>query len=129
MLTCQIITIKVHFEIEYYMVRLNSEKLIFPVEFFSNPRSDSKWVSNSESVDIKILTWFPGNLVLEILIKICKCVGSTNMRGRFLVKVYLIAIHKCTAILRYFLVKVYLILSKLTQFSPTWNAIFGRLLA
>ena len=45
-------------------------------------------VSDAESHDIKILPRFPGNPTLEILIKIHNCVGSTNMRGRFLMKVW-----------------------------------------
>ena len=61
-------------------------------------------MKNSESDDIKILTGFPGNAILEILIKICNCVGGTNMRGRFLVKLCLIAIFNCPVILRCFLV-------------------------
>ena len=56
----------------------------FPVEIFPNPNRDSDSVKNSESHDIHFLTWFPGNPTLELLIKICNCVGYTNMRGRFL---------------------------------------------
>ena len=86
------------------------------MEIFSNPNRDSDSVKNSESNDIKVLTRFPGNPVLEILIKICNCVGSSNMRGWFLVNVCLIAIYNCPVILRYFLVWVYLILNEPTHF-------------
>ena len=74
------------------------------MEIFSNSKRDSDSVKNSESNDIKVLTRFPGNPVLEILIKICNCVGSSNMRGWFLINVCLIAIYNCPVILRYFLV-------------------------
>ena len=73
------------------------------MEIFAKPNRDSDSVKNSESRDIKILTRFPGNLILKILIKICNCVGYTNMRRRFLVKVSLIALFNCPVILRYFL--------------------------
>ena len=63
----------------------------------SNRLFDS--VSDAESRDIKILTGFPGNPILEILIKNRKCVGSTNMRRCFLMKVCPIAIHNLTVIL------------------------------
>ena len=52
-------------------------------------------VSDTESHDIKIL---------EILIKNCNCVGGTNMRGCFLMKLCLIAIFNCAVILVRFLV-------------------------
>ena len=74
------------------------------MEIFSNPNRDSDSVKNSESNDKKVLTRFPGNPVLEILIKICNCVGSTYMRGCFLTKVCLNAIYNCPTILRCFLV-------------------------
>ena len=48
------------------MTRLNSEKPFFPVDIFWVPDS----INDAESNDIKILTWFPGNSILEILIKI-----------------------------------------------------------
>ena len=67
----------------------------------SNMLFDS--VSDAESHDIKILTEFPGNPILEILIKNRNCVGSTNMRRCFPMKVRLIAIYICPVILRYFL--------------------------
>ena len=63
----------------------------------SNRLFDS--IGDAESHDIKILTGFPGNLILEILIKNRNCVGSTNMRRCFLMKVCLIAIHNLTVIL------------------------------
>ena len=63
----------------------------------SNRLFDS--VSDAESHDIKILTGFPGNPILEILIKNCNCVGSTNMRGRFSMKVYIFTIYNCPVIL------------------------------
>ena len=83
----------------------------FPVHISPNQNRDSDSVKNSESDDIKILTRFPGNPNLEILTKICNCVGYTNMHGRFLMKVGLIAISNCPVIFGCFLVKVYLILS------------------
>ena len=52
------------------MYRMNSEEL----NFF-------QWSSEKFSLVIKILTWSPGNQILEILIKIFNCVGSANMRG------------------------------------------------
>ena len=52
------------------MCRLNSEEpIFFHVHIFPNPNRDSDSVKNSESDDIKILTRFPGNAILEILIK------------------------------------------------------------
>ena len=63
----------------------------------SNRLFDS--VSDAESHDIKILAGFPGNLILEILIKNRNCVGSTNMRRCSLMKFCLIAIHNFTVIL------------------------------
>ena len=74
------------------------------MEIFSNPKRDSDSVKNFESNDIKVLTRFPGNPVLEILIKICNCVGSTYMRGCFLMKVSPNAIYNCQVILENFLV-------------------------
>ena len=91
------------------------------MEIFSKPIRDSDSVENSETHDIKFLTRFPGNPTLEFLIQNCNCVGYTNMRGRFLLKVGLIALFNCAVILRYFLVWVYSILSKPTQFSPTYR--------
>ena len=41
------------------------------------------------------MTWFPGNSILEILIKICNCVGSAYMRGCFIMNFCLIAIFDC----------------------------------
>ena len=76
------------------------------MKIFPKPNRDSDSVKNSESHDIKVLTWFPGNLVLEIFIKICNCVGSTNMRGWFFTKC-LIAIYNCPVILRCLLVQVF----------------------
>ena len=98
------------------MNRLSSEELFFPVDVFRGPNRLFDSVSDAESHDIKILTRFPGKPILEILIKNRNCVGSTNMRRRFLMKVRLIAIHNCPVILGCFLVWVYLILSEPTQF-------------
>ena len=39
------------------------------MEIFPKPNRDSDSVKNSESDDIKILTRFPGNPILEILVK------------------------------------------------------------
>ena len=52
------------------------------MHIFPNPNRDSDSVKNSESDDIKILTRFPGNAILEILTKNIiawvaqKCVGG-----------------------------------------------------
>ena len=88
------------------------------MDIFRSPNRLFDSVSDAESRDIKILTGFPGNPILEILIKNRNCVGSTNMRGCFPIKVRLIAIYICPVILRYFLVLVNLILSEPTQFQP-----------
>ena len=55
---------------------------------------------------------------MQILIKINNCVGSTNKRGRFLMKVCLFPIYNCPVILGYFLGCVYLILVNLRNFNP-----------
>ena len=62
------------------------EAKYFPVDIFRIPNSLFDSVSDAESRDIKSLTRFPGNRILEILIKKYYCVGSTKMRGRFLLK-------------------------------------------
>ena len=71
---------------------MNSEKLkiFFFCRYFSWP---NYWLFDSgddtESHDVKILTRFPENPILEILIKVAQiCVGC------FIIKVCLIAIHK-----------------------------------
>ena len=73
------------------------------MDIFRAPNSLFDSVSDTESHDIKILTGFPGNPILEICLKNRNCVGSTNMRRWFLMKVCLIAIYICPMILRYFL--------------------------
>ena len=73
------------------------------MDIFRGPNRLFDSVSDAESHDIKILIGFPGNPILEILIKNRNCVGSTNMRRCFLMKVRLIAIYICPVILRYFL--------------------------
>ena len=83
---------------------------------FRSPNRFTDSVGHAESHDIKILTKFPGNLILEILIKFCNCVGGPNLRRCFLMKVCQIAIHNCPVILVCFLGGVYLILSEPTQF-------------
>ena len=62
------------------------------MHIFPNSNIDSDSVKNSESDDIKILTRFPASSILEISIKIYNCVGCAKMRGRFFMKVYIIAI-------------------------------------
>ena len=69
------------------------------MDIFRGPNRLFDSVSDAESHDIKILARFPGNPTLEILIKIHNCVGSTNMRGRFLMKVWPFPIHNCPVIL------------------------------
>ena len=59
-------------------------------------------VTDAGFYDIKILTGFPGNPILEILIKNRNCVGSTFMRRCFLMKACQIAIHNYLVILGYF---------------------------
>ena len=61
------------------------------MEIFRSLIRVSDSVNDADSDDIKILTWFPGNSILEISIKFCNCVGSAYMRGRFFMKVYFIA--------------------------------------
>ena len=73
------------------------------MDIFRSPNRECDSVSDAESNGIKILTRFLGNPTLEILIKFHNCVGSTNMRGRFLMKVGLFPIHNCPVILGYFL--------------------------
>ena len=68
------------------------------MDIFRAPNSLFDSVSDTESHDIKILTGFPGNPILEICLKNRNCVGSTNMRRCFLVKVCLISIHNLTVI-------------------------------
>ena len=86
------------------------------MEIFWYSNTDSDSVSDAESHDIKILTRFPGNLILEIFIENLNCVGCTNMRGCFLIKLCLIANLNCPVILRCFLGWVYLVLSEPKQF-------------
>ena len=66
---------------------------------------------------MKILARFPGNPTLEILIKIHDCVGKTDMRGRFLMKVCLFPIYNCPVVLGYSWGRVYLILVKPRNFN------------
>ena len=86
---------------------------------FRSPNRFSESVRDAESHDIKILTEFPGNPILEILIKFCNCVGGTNMRGCFPIILCLTAMFNSPVILVYFLMQVYFILSEPTQFLPT----------
>ena len=79
------------------------------MEISPNQNKDSDSVKNSESYDIKFLTRFPGNPVLKILMKICHCVGGSNMRGCFRTKVCRIAIYNFPVILRYIFAQVYVI--------------------
>ena len=72
------------------------------MNIFRDPNRLFDSVSDTESHDTKILTGFPRNPILEILIKNRNCVGSTFMRRCFLMKVCLIAIHNCLVILGYF---------------------------
>ena len=69
---------------------------------FRSPNGFSDSVGVAESHDIKILTKFPWNAILEILIKFCNCVGSANLRGLFPMKLCLFAIFNCPVILGYF---------------------------
>ena len=88
------------------------------MDIFRSQNRELDSVSDAESHGMKILARFPGNPTLEILIKIHNCVGSTNMRGRFLMKVCRFPLHNCPVILGFFLGWVYLILSEPTQFQP-----------
>ena len=87
------------------------------MEIFPKPNRDSDSVKNSESHDIKFLTWFPGNPTLEILLNICNCVGCSYMRGCFLLRIGCITIYNLPVILRCILVWVYFILSEPTHIS------------
>ena len=69
------------------------------MNIFRGPNRLFDSVSDAESHDIKFLTRFPGNPFLEIMIKFCNCVGSTNMRGWFFTKICLNAIYSCPMIL------------------------------
>ena len=62
------------------------------MEIFCSLNWISDSVTDAESNDIKNFTRFPASLILEISIKIYNCVGSAKMRGRFFMKVYIIAI-------------------------------------
>ena len=53
-------------------------------------------------VSSKIFTKFPGNPILEILIKFCNCVDGANVRGCCPTKVCPSTICNCPLILRYF---------------------------
>ena len=68
------------------------EANFFLVKIFCSLNRVSDSVNDADSNDTKILTWFPGSSILEISIKIYICVGSAKMRGRFFMKVYIIAI-------------------------------------
>ena len=106
-----------------HIKRLNSEKLIFPVNIFRTPDKLFNSVKNAESHDVK--NW-PDSLSGSK--NFDNCVGSTNMRRWFLVKVRLIDFFYSTVILGCFSVWIYLILSEPTQFQPTQNHIFGHFL-
>ena len=97
-----------------HIKRLNSEKLIFPVNIFRTPDKLFNSVKNAESHDVK--NW-PDSLSGSK--NFDNCVGSTNMRRWFLVKVRLIDFFYSTVILGCFSVWIYLILSEPTQFQPT----------
>ena len=56
----------------------------FPVEIFPKPNKYFDSMKHSESHDLKFSTWFAENPTLEIRLNICYCVGSTYMRGGFL---------------------------------------------
>ena len=79
--------------------------------------------SDAESRDIKSLTRFPWNPILEILVKKYYCVGRTKMRGRFLMKMCPNIFYNCPVIFRCFLGQVYLILTEPTQLSTHVNPI------
>ena len=83
------------------MLRLNSEKHFFPVDIFRCSNGLFYSESDAKYHDIKILSLFPGNPFLKILIENCYCVGGTNMRECFLMKIYLIAIYDYPVILTY----------------------------
>ena len=72
--------------------------------WYSNRNSHS--ISDAKSDGIKILTWFLVNPILETLIKIRHCVGSTYMRGRFLIKLSIVTILNCPVIWRCFWVNL-----------------------
>ena len=89
------------------MGRLNSEK-IFSDDSVNDAASmliPSIWIFETNpgiepTYDIKIKTRFLENPILEILIKILNCAGSTNIRRCSPMIICLIAIHNCPVILR-----------------------------
>ena len=86
------------------------------MQIFCGPNSVSDSVSHAESHDLKILTRFLGNSILEFSIKMFNCVGSSNMRCRILIKLRLIAIFNSPVILGCFSMWVGFILIEPTQF-------------
>ena len=54
------------------------------MEIFCSLNRVSDSVNDGDSNDIKILTGFPGNPIVEISIKNRNCVGCNNMRRCFL---------------------------------------------
>ena len=99
------------------------EAKYFPVDIFRIPNSLFDSVRDDESRDIKSLAKFPGDQILEILIQKQNCVGSTEVRRRFLMKMCPICFNNCPVILRCFLGQVYLILTEPTQISTPVNPI------
>ena len=53
------------------------------MDIFRSPNRLFDSVSDAESDDIKILTGFPGNPILEILMKNRNCVDSTDIAHAF----------------------------------------------
>ena len=76
-------------------------------------------MNRADSGDIKILDWYPGNLILKFLAEFWNCVGWINMRGRFRIKICQNVYFINPNILRVLFTMVYLILIQPTQFSPT----------
>ena len=73
------------------------------MDIFRTPNRFSDSVGDAESHDIKILTRFARNPILEILIKNFNCVGCTKTRERFLMEMCPITIYYFAVILRNFL--------------------------
>ena len=76
-------------------------------------------MNRADSEDMKILDWNRGNSILKFLVEFWNCVGYTNMRGRFRIKLCQIVNFIIPNILEVLFTMVYLILIEPTQFSPT----------
>ena len=74
------------------------EAKFFPVNIFRIPNSLFDSVSDAESRDIKSMTRFRGNSILEILIRKYYGVGTTKTSEWFLMKICPITFYNCPVI-------------------------------